>query len=296
MKKILVLLFAICLLLSLAACKERGIGTTGGTEPDGTNTPELGTDEPPVIGTPISFDAQYTRTDGYHEGFQYPKAVLIRSVEELRSYYESNKELYCLESRDNPGSDSTIGFLDACEKYDAAFFDQSMLVMVLLEEGSGSTRHTVDAVELTGTKLNIHIDTFVPEFCTCDMAQWHIFVEVEKMELFTEQSVQIIYGEVSDSMNEPATITIAFTDGKHYTLDDKTDQYRMLKEHLVDLEYDTKAVCNCSPEYKVEIEGEIYGINISEGYARCSRGQAFLSREQVQIIGDIIEWAANIAE
>ena len=60
----------------------------------------------------VSFEAQYIRTNGYHESIDYPVVRVIRSAEELKSYYESNKELYDLERRDKVYADMTIGFLD----------------------------------------------------------------------------------------------------------------------------------------------------------------------------------------
>ena len=129
----------------------------------------------------LDFGVQYVRTNGYHEGVEYPVVKIIRSVEELNQYYESNKDKYDLGRKDKVYADTTIGFLDACDKYDEAYFEKQILVMVLLEEGSGSTRHNVDNVKLgTDGKLYIGIRTISPEVGTCDMAEWHIFVEPEE--------------------------------------------------------------------------------------------------------------------
>ena len=126
------------------------------------------------------FSAQYVRTNGYHEDAQYPRVAVIRSVAELEAYYEANKDFYYLEKREDPASDSTIGFLDACEKYDDAYFEDQILILVLLEEGSGSIRHDVTAVTVDGDgNMTISINTIVPQAGTADMAEWHIFVEVE---------------------------------------------------------------------------------------------------------------------
>ncbi len=76
-------------------------------------------------------------------------------------------------------SDTTIGFLDACDKYDDSYFDKQVLVMVLLEEGSGSIKHKVNGVGTVDSKLIVDIDTIVPEAGTADMAEWHILIEPE---------------------------------------------------------------------------------------------------------------------
>lgn len=131
----------------------------------------------------VSFEAQYIRTDGYHESMEYPMVRVIHSVEELKAYYDSNKDIYNLERRDKVYADTTIGFLDACDKYNESYFEKQFLVLVLLEEGSGSIRHEVTEVELVKTdqkqELAVNIIIKVPEIGTDDMAEWHIFVEPE---------------------------------------------------------------------------------------------------------------------
>ena len=124
---------------------------------------------------PIDFSAQYIRTNGYHEDVKYPVVKIIRSARELSEYCEANKENY-----DLVYPYSGIGFLDACEKYDDAYFADHILVMVLLEEGSGSIRHEVQAVHMSADgHCQIYIDRIVPECGTCDMAEWHILIELE---------------------------------------------------------------------------------------------------------------------
>lgn len=132
------------------------------------------------VETAVPFNVQYIRTDGYHEDALYPAVTVIRSKSELFAYYRENEALYNLERRDDPASDSTIGFLDACDRYDAAFFETKSLVLVLLEEPSGSIRHKVtDVYQTDENNLAINIATIVPEVGTDDMAQWHLFVEAE---------------------------------------------------------------------------------------------------------------------
>ena len=48
-------------------------------------------------------------------------------------------------------------------------------------------------------------------------------------------------------------------------------------------------VCRCLPEFTVTTElGGPYGVNLSQGYARCSDGQADLTEEQVELIWEIL--------
>ena len=127
------------------------------------------------------YQKQYIRTDGDDESAEYPFYEIIRSREELNRYYEEHKDIYDLERRETVDADSSIGFLDACDRYDDAFFDQRDLIILVLEEGSGSVRHEIQGVrpyydnswQLVGRRI-------VPEVCTDDMAQWHILIETDK--------------------------------------------------------------------------------------------------------------------
>ena len=144
--------------------------------------PDMSTvDDPPIPDT-VNFEAQYIRTNGYHEEAIYPAVTLIRSVQELTAYYNQTKDLYDLDRREHPASDSTIGFLDACDRYDDAYFAEHDLIVVFLEESSGSIRHKVNRmwdVFVEGKRVyNISITSFKSMYHTEDMAQWHILIEL----------------------------------------------------------------------------------------------------------------------
>lgn len=132
--------------------------------------------------TTVDFTSQYIRTGQCVIDIKYPIVEVISSLEELNAYYYNLKDTYNLEPRElRPNYiDETIGFLNACEKYDEEYFKNNILVMVILEEGSGSITHNVDSVE-TGTdgKLYVNVSSIIPEVGTCDMAQWHILIEAK---------------------------------------------------------------------------------------------------------------------
>ena len=123
------------------------------------------------------FEAQYIRADGYHSEFKYPIVKVIRSVEDLNAHYEEYKDYFLL---DGGGLGNPPTFKEACEKYDDEFFNKKLLILVLLEEGSGSIRHEVKAVKAYNGNVEIDIETNVPEICTEDMAEWHIIIELDK--------------------------------------------------------------------------------------------------------------------
>ena len=118
------------------------------------------------------------RTDGYHDGVQYPQVFFIRSRAELDDYIERNKSLYQFEFAE--GGDSYYSFVEAAARYPESWFEDHQLILVLLEEGSGSIRHSL--ADLSDTGLTV-IRT-VPEVGTDDMAEWHLFIETDKANTF----------------------------------------------------------------------------------------------------------------
>ncbi len=192
----------------------------------------------------FNFSVQYIRTDGCHEDIEYPVVKIIRSVDELNAYYEVNKEKYSLERRENPGSDYTTGFLDACDKYDAEYFKKQILVMVLLEEPSGSNRHEVKQAGIYGEdekNMIIDISSLIPEVGTCDMALWHILIEPEAGIAVADEDAVKVFRDgrnvtVADKPtvvsygNDYANITLRIPKGWEYEIEDAENKVTHLQE------------------------------------------------------------------
>ena len=124
----------------------------------------------------IPFSAQYVRTNGYRDGAKYPVVTLIEKADELKRYYEDNGKLYDFSHKELLYADSSVGFIDAIMLYDDAWFAEHQLLIVLLEEGSGSVRHEVTSVT-AGPDPSVDITVLTPEIGTADMAEWHILIE-----------------------------------------------------------------------------------------------------------------------
>ena len=187
MKRLLAFLLTALLLIGLAGCKTAfptptspdTIPITSTTEPtESTQVPEVS----------LQWNAQYIRTDG-NANVLYPSVRIVSSLEALINYYDTWHYEFDLERKDTVYADTTIGFLDACDRYDEAFFAEKYLIFVLLEEASGSIRHEVRSVEQTeDQKISISIDRNVPEVGTDDMAQWHIILELSR-DVLVENSI-----------------------------------------------------------------------------------------------------------
>lgn len=162
-----------------------GMGNFDGS-PDGALSGAV--QEPPDAG---EYGAQFIRTD-VQQDVQLPRLVVIRSREELEQYYQENKDIFYLGRKAQANSDDTVGFWDACDKYDDRYFEKGHLVMVALEQSSGSIRHRfVGSTYSSDGKLCIYLETIVPEVGTCDMAGWHILVEMRNVLDITEEDVQV---------------------------------------------------------------------------------------------------------
>lgn len=266
----------------------------------------------------VDFEAQYIRTGVKTDVGPFPIVSIIHSSDELKTYYETSKDKYDLERRKNPAADSTIGFLDACDKYNDDFFEKNALVFIVLEEGSGSTRHNVEYVKIDKNGLMyVNILSIDPEICTWDMAYWHIITEIPKDKLpANKEDVVVDYNGAPMSKNhahgptneeqtvdDPVTgycgntqTTIYFDNGKSYTF--MGSESVALTDLLVNLKYDPNKLCKCLPEYKIDTEFGIgYGISLDgEGYARYDKGQAELTEEQIETVTNIIEWAKDKAK
>ena len=202
------------------------------------------------------------------------------------------------------------------DKFDAKFFENKALVFVVLEEGSGSTSHNVSTAKVDANDIMyINILSIDPEVGTCDMAYWHIMTEVPKDSApDTADEVVVYYNDVKmydghshSPANEAQTVddpvsgycgntqtTIYFDGGKSHTF--MSGNSVTMTDILVNLKYDKNKVCKCLPEYKVDTEfGTGYGINLTEGYARCDKGQAELTQEQIDKLNEIILWAKEEA-
>ncbi len=77
-------------------------------------------------------------------------------------------------------SDFSPAYREQFPTYDAAFFEDNVLAVVYLEEGSGSISHEVTMVRRVGETIEIHIRRDVPEVGTCDMAYWTITAEISR--------------------------------------------------------------------------------------------------------------------
>jgi len=196
MEKVVSMIGVAVLLLFLSACVTSVEPVNGGGVEKGTLTTKGQNEQYEQYESDemITCPVQYIRTDGWEENEVYPQITVIDRAFALDAYIENKRLSYHLGYREHVSSDTTIGFATAVEKYNDAWFEQHNLVLVLLEEGSGSICHKVQGITSKG---EICIERIIPEVGTCDMAHWHILLELPKDSPVLEQelTVEFLYEE-----------------------------------------------------------------------------------------------------
>jgi len=126
--------------------------------------------ESPAASPAVTFSkVHYLRID-WQEGMAAPSATVITNTESLAHYLDEIRAPY-----DNEAED--LVFEDVLETYSTDFFTDRSLLLVLLEENSGSISHEIKSI--TGDTVTIR--RVVPEAGTCDMAGWLLLVELDEV-------------------------------------------------------------------------------------------------------------------
>lgn len=118
-------------------------------------------------------NVKFVRTNfAYDDQF----VMIIKSVEEINAYKDSLKQLepswiflYIEETFDKTFSN-----------YNESYFENNILYIAVIVEGSGSIRHNVLDIEYGDDTMTVTIERLSPDVGTCDMAQWHLLVEVKR--------------------------------------------------------------------------------------------------------------------
>ena len=283
MKKLLSILLALAFLLTLAACQTEQMPTQP-HEPGSNGASKPTSEKPPVLriqdGTGQSAEAvrgtyswMYDRGDGIWMGVEADSMHPLQMQEYLTPFVTAENTIELL--FDVPPQDFTIRcWRDTqWENIDA----------------SG------EVAELDGYTLKLKDGGYIYEVC----ASWT--GENLAASGTTHYSFYVIQGdhghEAADepqTVDDPVTgycgntITVIQLDGKDYAFEG-TDSVR-LTDILINLKYDPDKLCDCMAEFTVKTEfGDPYGVNLSQGYARCDGGQADLTKEQIELIQSILD-------
>lgn len=193
MKKSLVILLVFTVILFLFACGKNGT-ISDITKKQPALTAETSADpenslcsEPTKAPNWTKPKFQAIRTGCYYsansEYPDFPYSVIIENSEELKKYIKENENSFDLSRKEEVYSDTTIGFLDAVDKYDDEYFKENSLIIAVDTQPSGSIRYTHAYLECIGNSElfdTLRIIEYHPCLQTCDEAAWHIIVESKK--------------------------------------------------------------------------------------------------------------------
>ncbi len=101
------------------------------------------------------------------------------------------------------------------------------------------------------------------------------------------ESAQDIFYGLSSKFDAPSTQTATvMVHGEEYPIsgEDAEIMWNILRK----LDYNPHRVCRCLPKCQFEMKSKSYGLHLGEGYARCDKGQARLTQEQLLAIREIL--------
>ena len=142
----------LCLALLCALC--RAGGGAPATAPTAADPSATAAPTPPASRA-VVYAAQWIVSHDFTvEDYDYPTIEFIRTTEEWEALN-----------------------ID-CATFPPSFFRAHALLLVRLEESSGSIRHKVTEVTNDGNSLHISVQRFHPSVYTCDMAYWYLLLEL----------------------------------------------------------------------------------------------------------------------
>lgn len=138
-----------------------------GTESESkTTAPEA----PTEMAADVSFSKVHYLHVNWYENMAAPAATVITDADSLALYLDEIRSPY-----DDGAEDLVFGSI--LETYPDEFFADRSLLLVLLEENSGSISHEV----LSVSPDTVTVRRVVPEVGTCDMAGWLLLVELDEV-------------------------------------------------------------------------------------------------------------------
>ncbi len=189
MKKFVVYLMVGAMLMATGCTNgpESTPGNPESTPRDSRTTPaELESESSNQDWTPGDDNVQYIRT---HSDYgRDPIVSVISSKEELEEYYELHKDV-----NRNPAFENVPG------TYSDDFFADSFLAIIRLEEGSGSIRHKVEKISGNG---DIAVSRLIPAIGTCDMATWHIIIELKHTDFSSDMPFKVQLSDIRYSWDD----------------------------------------------------------------------------------------------
>ena len=282
MKKAFSIFVAFALVITLAACQGEQVPTQT-HEPGSHGTSKPTSEKPPVLRIQVSngktveatrgtYSWMYDRGDGIWMGVEADSMHPLQMQDLLTPFVTADETIELL--FDIPPQDITVrcwsdaqwGEVDASGE------------MVALEEDHLKLRNGAYIYEVCASWTGENL-------AAAGTAHYSFYVVRDDHGHEAAEKAQTVVDPYSGYCGN--TMTTISMDGKEYTFEGSDSVY--LTDLLLNLAYDPDKLCDCMSEFTVKTEfGGHYGVNLSQGYARYDGAQADLTKEQIEVIRNIL--------
>ncbi len=139
------------------------------------------TSKPAVPDKPLAFTVKAIRTFPQSYTADFPQYYLFTHHQQLKDFLEGDGFVIS-------GYENSPQISELMAKYDEDYFEANSLALLLVLESSGSIRHQIDDVKLQEKTLHVTLIKRVPTTGTTDMANWSIFIELDRV---LEDSIEL---------------------------------------------------------------------------------------------------------
>lgn len=282
MKKAFSIFVALALVITLAACQGEKVPTQP-HEPGSHGTSKPTSEKPPVLrildsagqsaeAIRCTYSWMYDRGDGIWMGVEADSMHPLQMQDLLTPFVTADETIELL--FDVPPQDITVrcwsdaqwGEVDASGE------------IVVLEEDHLKLRNGAYIYEVCASWTGENL-------AASGTAHYSFYVVRDDHGHEAAEKAQTVEDPYSGYCGN--TMTTISMDGKEYTFEGSDSVY--LTDLLLNLAYDPDKLCDCMSEFTVKTEfGGPYGVNLSQGYARYDGAQADLTKEQIEVIRNIL--------
>ena len=118
----------------------------------------------------VDFDVNYLTNTGVK--VESEDITLIKSQEELKEYRNSSRF-----------SEAEENIIEKIESYSSDFFNEKMLIVINLQEITGSSEITVKGIDFTDSEAVVKLKRRTPQVADDSIKIWSIFIELDIREI-----------------------------------------------------------------------------------------------------------------
>ncbi len=142
-----------------------------------------------------SSTAKFIRTN---YDYNSSAVLIMKSVEDVSDYKLAVREKLGVNAF-YLSTDIDMLFIN----YNKEYFASHILFVATLVERSGSIRHEVKNIHYSKSEMTVTILTTLPNMGTCDMAQWHLLIEVDRKKFNGDQAQLLVEFKRTDDLIAP---------------------------------------------------------------------------------------------